>query len=378
MKMSKVEDILSQMDKVVKDPKKAVKDYINETGHKVIGCFPEYCPEEIVYAANMLPVGLWGGQVEIDRAKSYLPAFACSLIQASLELGIKGDYNDISGVIIPSLCDTLKCIGQDWKVSVPNIPLIQIVYPHNRKIDAGIRLLESEYIKIKMKLEEIGGHKISDEDISKSIDIYNKHRKIMRKFTEVANKHLDIITPLKRHRVIKSSYFMDKVKHTKLVEELITELNKMDKFKCNGKRVILTGIMAEPDELLTIMEDNGLYVVGDNLAQETLQFSTDVPGKGDPINRLAKAWANIEGFSLAYDPQKKRGDILIGLAKKNNADGVVVSMLKFCDPEEFDYPVYKAQLEDEDIPMLYLEIDQQQLNSEQARTRIQAFKEILD
>ena len=80
---------------------------------------------------------------------------------------------------------------------------------------------------------------------------------------------------------------------------------------------------------------------------------------------------------MAYDPQKKRGDILVDLVKKNNADGVVVSMLKFCDPEEFDYPVYKTQLEDEDIPILYLEIDQQQLNSEQVRTRIQAFQEML-
>lgn len=376
--MSNVENILSQLEQIANNPKKAVKDYIDKTGNKAIGCFPEYCPEEIVYAANMLPVGLWGGQVEIDRAKSYLPAFACSLIQACLEFGIKGEYNDLSGVIIPSLCDTLKCIGQDWKVSIPNIPFIQIVYPHNRKIAPGVKLLESEYTKVKTELEKIGGSKISDGDISKSIDVYNKHRKVMRDFAEVANKHLDIITPVKRHAVIKSSYFMDKAEHTKLVENLIAELKKLDEFKFSGNKVILTGIMAEPDELLKIMEENQIYVVGDNLAQESIQFDTDVPEGSDPINRLAKTWSNIEGFSLAYDPEKKRGDILIDLVKKNGADGVIVSMIKFCDPEEFDYPVYKKQLDEKEIPVLYIEIDQQNMNSEQARTRIQAFKEMLN
>ncbi|WP_446898559.1 2-hydroxyacyl-CoA dehydratase subunit D [Clostridium sp. LBM24168] len=376
--MNSVENILSQLGQIADNPKKAVKDYIDKTGNKAIGCFPEYCPEEIVYAANMLPVGLWGGQVEIDRAKSYLPAFACSLIQACLEFGIRGEYDVLSGVIVPSLCDTLKCIGQDWKVSVPHIPFIQIVYPHNRKILPGVKLLESEYVKVRRELEKIGGRKISDKDISNSIDVYNKHRKVMRNFVQVADRHLDKITPLKRHEVVKSGYFMDKAEHTKLIESLIIELEKLDDFKCKGSKVVLTGIMSEPDELLKIMEENQIYVVGDNLAQESIQFDTDVPEGLEPINRLAKAWSNIEGFSLAYDPGKKRGDILTDLVKKNGADGVIVSMIKFCDPEEFDYPVYKEQLDEKEIPVLYIEIDQQDMNSEQARTRIQAFKEMLE
>lgn len=45
--------------------------YLAETGNKAIGCFPVYTPEEIVYAAGMLPVGMWGGQTEVDLAKQY-------------------------------------------------------------------------------------------------------------------------------------------------------------------------------------------------------------------------------------------------------------------------------------------------------------------
>ena len=70
--------------------------------------------------------------------------------------------------------------------------------------------------------------------------------------------------------------------------------------------------------------------------------------------------------------------MLIDMVKETGADAVVVCMMKFCDPEEFDYPIYKAQLEEAGIPMLYLELDQQIESFEQIRTRIQSFAEMVD
>jgi benzoyl-CoA reductase/2-hydroxyglutaryl-CoA dehydratase subunit BcrC/BadD/HgdB len=52
-------------------------------------------------------------------------------------------------------------------------------------------------------------------------------------------------------------------------------------------------------------------------------------------------------------------------------------MLKFCDPEEFDYPIFKKELEAAKIPALYLEIEQQMDSVEPLRTRIQSFTEML-
>lgn len=48
---------------------------------------PYYAPEEIVYAAGYLPVGMFGSQKpQIAAARTYLPPFACSLMQADMEL----------------------------------------------------------------------------------------------------------------------------------------------------------------------------------------------------------------------------------------------------------------------------------------------------
>ena len=66
--------------------------------------------------------------------------------------------------------------------------------------------------------------------------------------------------------------------------------------------------------------------------------------------------------------------MLAEIAKEKGANGVIVLMMKFCDPEEYDYPFIKQDLEDAGIPHVYrVESEQQMESLEQARTRLQAF-----
>ncbi|HEX3011972.1 MAG TPA: 2-hydroxyacyl-CoA dehydratase family protein, partial [Syntrophomonadaceae bacterium] len=210
-----------------------------------------------------------------------------------------------------------------------------------------------------------------------SINIYNEHRRTMRDFCVIAQSYPKTITPVIRHLVIKSGFFMEKSKHTMLVNELVNELKRSPAEDWQGKKIILTGITAEPDVLLEILAENRMTVVGDDLAQESRQFRTDVPVGNDPLLCLAQQWSISEGCSLIYDPQKKRGDMLINMAKKTEANGIILCMMKFCDPEEFDYPILMTQFEEAGIPLLQLEIDQQTQSMERERTRIQSFMEML-
>lgn len=372
-----INNILAEMNKVVSSPHQVVLDYKKETGKGVIGIFPVYCPEEIVHAAGMLPIGMWGGQTQVSRAYTIFPSFACSIMQSIMEFALKGVYNDLDAVIISAPCDTLKSIGQDWIYTMPQIMSILTVYPQMRKLEAGVQYLKTEFARVKNEIETIAGAPISDEAIQNSIEVYNEHRKTMREFTAVARMYPVTISAKVRHLVIKSAFFMEKGRHTALVKELMAELRKSPAEEWKGKKVILTGIMAEPDSLLDLLTENELAVVGDDLAQESRQFRTDVPAGQDPLLRLAQQWSLVEGCSLAYDPQKKRGDMIIDVVKETGADGVILCMMKFCDPEEFDYPIMTVQFEDAKVPMLYLEIDQQLQSAEQARTRIQGFAEIL-
>lgn len=370
----KIESIINQLTLAAASPKKSIADICSKSGKQAIGCVAPYVPEEIVYAAGCIPVGIWGGQVELRRVRTYLPPFACSIMQSIVEMAAGGVYDDLAAVIVPAPCDTLKCIGQKWK---GKSPCIHFTHPMNRRLDCANTYLVSEYEMIRRKLEGILCTKITDHALSDSIVLYNEYRSAMRDFTVVAADHPDIITPTVRHAVIKASYFMDKADYLPIIKSLTNELRKRKPARWEGKRVVLTGISFEPSEMLEILEFYHVSIAADDLAQESRQFRTDVPWYKTPIESLAKQWQNHEGCSLAFDPYKERIRRLIDMVKTTSADGIIIGLMKFCDPEEYDVPILMEACEKANIPLLNLEIDQQTTAFEQAKTRIQSFVETL-
>lgn len=374
--MSKIETILAELDAISKNPKKAMADFKAKTGKGAIGVLPIYAPEEIVYATGYLPMGIWGAtKKNIQKAPTWLPAFTCSIMQSIMELEMEGAYDELAAVIISSPCDTLKTFAQKWKGTSP---VIQFVHSQNRDMEASNVYMAEEYKVVKEKLEKILGITITDDAINAAIDVYNENRATMRLFSDVAAMYPQLIKPSARHAVIKARQFMDKAEHTKMVKELITELLAQPVVPFKGTKVVLTGIQAEPDELLDILDEYGVAVVADDLAQESRQFRTDVPAGTDPLYRLAKQWQNITACSLAIDRDKPRGRFITDLVKEHGADAVIVCMMKFCDPEEYDYPILLEDFEKANgIKSLHIEIDQQSQSFEQAKTRIQSFIETL-
>ena len=71
-------------------PKQQLAEY-KAQGKKVIGVLPYYAPEELVYAAGMVPMGIWGSNNKtISRAKEYCATFYCTIAQLALEMLLDG------------------------------------------------------------------------------------------------------------------------------------------------------------------------------------------------------------------------------------------------------------------------------------------------
>jgi len=365
--LEKMEYSTTHISEIVKEQKAA--------GKKVIGVMPVYAAEELIHAAGMFPIGCWGGQASISKASKYLPAFACSVMQSVTEFAMSGVYDVLDGMLMSGPCDTLKCTTQNWRTACPQVKSATVIYPNNHKLDCGVIYLEQELEKVTTFLQEISGTKITEKALNRSIELYNENRKAMQQFTEIVSTRPGCISAKARHTVMKSRYFMWKEEHTKLVLALNAQLKKYPEQQWSGKKIVLAGLMAEPDSLLDLFDEFGMAVVGDEMAQESRQFRTLVPAGNGGIHRLALQWKDMEGCTFIYDPEKKRADILADLAMKAQADGVVLCLMKFCDPEEFDVPWLKKALDEVHIPMLNLEIEMNASSFEQARTRLQAFNE---
>ena len=368
---------LERLQRACANPREQLDRYL-EQGKQVVGCFAPYAPEELVHAAGLIPMGMWGGRTELKLAKSYLPAFACPIMQANMELGLKGAYQGISAVIIPTMCDTLRCMTQNWRFGMKDIPMIPIVYPQNRTSPASVDYLISEFETVLTILYTITGNMVSEKSMEEAIAVYNQHNAAMREFDTAANDHLDVITPKVRHVVHKSAFFFEKGEHTALVQEIIAGLKELPAHHWTGNKIILAGILCEPEEVLDILEENQLSVVADDLAQESRQYRTDTPEKGGgALKRLALQWNARYGCSLIHELGKPRGKMLAKMCQETGAQGVISCMMKFCDPEEYDEPYLEADLRKAGIHVMNIDIDPLNHSYEQVRTRVQSFCEML-
>lgn len=373
--MTRVDKILALCADGVRSPVQTAAAEMERTGKRAVGCMLEFCPEEIVYAANMLPVGLWGADIELREVKRYFPAFFCAPIQQSMELALQGAFDGVlSAVIVPILCDALKSAGQNWRIAVPEIPMIPVVYPQNRQIKAGQRFMESELREVKARLEQICGRPISEDALNQSINVYNEYRLSMQEFSSVASRHTNVITASARHNVFMNGFLRDKADYTMLVRELTSELKKLPEVKPR-RAVALTGIALDTERVLRCMEENGFAVTADMLAQESLQVETLVPENGSALERIAAWWSNVRCSSLTLDEKKLRADKLVELVSSGLADGIIVAMPAFCDPEEYDYPILCEALQQKGVAQIGLELSGPS-GCEQACSRIQAFAEM--
>ena len=109
-------------------------------------------------------------------------------------------------------------------------------------------------------------------------------------------------------------------------------------------------------------------------------FRTDAAEQGDPMMALAKQFADIDYEVLLYDPassSNRRGEFVANLVKESGAQGLILFMQQFCDPEEMEYPYLKKALDAQGIPHIKLGVDQQMRDFGQASTAIQAFADVL-
>ena len=328
-------------------------------------------------------MGMWGSNTKtISRAKEYCATFYCTIAQLALEMLLDGTMDQLDGIITPTICDTLRPMSQNFRVAMGDkMKVIFLAHPQNRFEEFGLQFCIDQYNHVKADLEEIAGRKITDSDIQDAIVVYNKSRAARREFVKLANEHCDVITPTKRSAVLKAFYFMEKPEYTPKLNELNAELAKLPVCDWKGTKVVTSGIICDNPKLLSIFEENNIAIAADDVAHETRSFRVDAPeDELDPVRALAKQFANIDYEVLLYDPESnknRRGEFVANMVKESGAQGLVLFMQQFCDPEEMEYPYLKKALNDAGVPHIKLGIDQQMRDFGQASTAIQAFADVL-
>ena len=376
-----IEVLLNQFKEASDHPYRRIKAD-KEQGKKVIGVLPYYAPEELVYAAGMVPMGIWGSNKKtISMAKEYCATFYCTIAQLALEMLLDGTMDQLDGIITPTICDTLRPMSQNFRVAMEGkLPCIFLAHPQHRKPAFGLQFTVDQYMHVKAELEKISGAAITDDALRQAIKVMNRSRAARREFVKLASEHCDVITAVKRSAVLRAAWFMEPAVFAEKLEALNAELAKLPAANWNGKKIVTSGIICDNPKLLQIFDDNKIAIAADDVAQESRSFRVDASEEGDPMMALAQQFADQDYDDLLYDEhsnKNRRGEFVAELVKKSGAQGLVLFMQQFCDPEEMEYPYLKKALDAADIPHVKLGVDQQMRDFGQASTAIQAFADVL-
>ena len=375
------EVFLNEFAEISEHPYRILSQYKKE-GKKVIGVLPYYAPAELVVAAGMVPMGIWGSNKKtIAHAKEYCATFYCTIAQLALEMLLDGTLDQLDGLITPTICDTLRPMSQNFRVAMEGkLPCIFLAHPQNRKPAFGLQFTVDQYMHVKSELEKISGNTITDEALRDAIKVMNRSRKARREFVKLAGQHPEAISAVERSAVLRSAWFMEPAVHAQKLEELNEELSKLPASNWKGRKVVTSGIICDNPKLLQIFDDNNIAIAADDVAQETRAFRVDASEEGDPMMALAQQFADQDYDVLLYDEysnKNRRADYVVQMVKESGAQGLVLFMQQFCDPEEMEYPYLKKALDAAGIPHIKLGVDQQMRDFGQASTAIQAFADVL-
>ena len=374
--MSRIDALLTELSATAANPKAQLDAHI-EAGKKVVGVGPYYIPEEIVYAAGAIPFGVWGRMGTASKAREYFPPFYCSICQMTLEMGLNHELDKLSAMIVASLCDTQRGFSQNFRVGVTQVPMIFVSQPQNRATAAGRTYAKASYEELRRGVGEAVNEIIDDERLHGAIKLYNEWRAAMRTFLAFAGKRPALVSVAARNDVVNAGYYMDKAEHLTLVSEL-NELLAAEPESTEGfKRVVLSGIFSDIPAVIEALDENRYAIVADDVAKESRALQVVVAETGDPVEALAEAFCKVKNDSILYDADKTHIDHVVELARDNEADGVVLLLAKFCDPEEFDQPYVVKACRAAGLPIISVEVDQSTSSYEQARTQLETFAELL-
>ena len=337
---------------------------------RAAGLLPYYTPPELVWAAGLLPLPLWGAQVKATLAGRYYQPWFCSLALTVQHLALSGAYEGLSCVVCAPLCDTLRGFTQNFRASKTGIPLLTYSQPQNRSSPEGVDFLAREYRRLYRSLCALSGAAASEEKLREAMALYENIRAEQRRFVTLGRKLL----PSERCMVLKAGGFAEPNTYLARLRALNGALDALPLPR--RIPVVTSGILCDQRELLRLLDDLGFSVAADDVAAESrsLRFAPPID-EVDPFRALALGFAAMD-----HDPLLLgfgREEALLRLTQESGAKAVLFLRQQFCEPEEVLLPPAREALARAGIPSLVLTVDQQVASAAQSATLLETLADMI-
>lgn len=353
------------------------KEWKAKTGGKVLAYMCTYVPEEILYAADVLPVRVYGSHEASDLTEAHIFGMYCPFCRDCLAQVMEGRYDYADGVMIAQSCLHMRQVYSSWQIHKPT----QFMYYLPMPIEVGSKHarphLAAEYKLFKEAVEKWVGREITVQDLDRGIEIVNKNRELMREVYRFRLEDRPPLTGVEAMYMTASSQMVDKREHNKALEQLLKELPGRKRDRDPGIRLIVVGSESDDIAFMEMVESLNATFVADDHCTASRAFWNSVVPEEDRLLAIAKRYLDRPPCPTKDTTTHwKRFDHVLAMAKEAKVEGAVIIQQKFCDPHEMDNPLLRKMFEDNGIRTYFLELDVT-VPIGQFKIRIEAFFEML-
>jgi len=361
-------------------PNATIHDW-KRSGKKVVGFFCSYVPEEILYAADILPIRVRATScTDTALADTYMSHLNCTFVRSCLQFILEGRYAFLDGVVFTNSCDHVRRMYDILREVRPNdLQLMHFLSVPHKVSDEAIALYRGELERFRAQLKQSFGVDAVGGKLAEAIDIYNETRSLLKRVYLLRQRKNPALTGSGALSVLLAGCSMPKDEFNALLRKLLIELEHKEGNTGYRARLMMAGSGGcDNPAYLQILEDLGGLIVTDSLCFGSRYFWEPVSIQEDLMVGLARSYLRRPSCPRMVDGVAERSDYVKQMVKDFEVDGVVFQRIRYCDLWGGQMLQMEKDLREARIPMLGLDREYSLSATGQLRTRVQAFLERLE
>jgi len=352
------------------------------SGKKALGVICCHVPQELLHAADVLPVRLRAtGCEDYNEAEVWMSSFSCSFAKSILQYLIDNVYN-LDGLVTSDGCMQAARIYDNWKAyskkSGKEQTIIEIGAP--RMNSATTRAYYKEELKILIDgLEKLTGNKVTDDKLIKSIEIYNEARGLVKKVLELQKAERPVITGAEAMRIMLSSTNMPVEEYLELLKAFLADVPNRKPVSGHRARLMVIGSALDDPRYIEAIENKGGLVVADTLCLGSMTFGDELKvSRDDVLGSIADYYLERIVCPRMIDNRDRLHALIVNRATEYKVDGLLYVKMQNCECWGGENTYLEPALKDAGVPILYLEREEKLANIGQLEIRAEAFIEMIE
>ena len=381
---------LTKVREIYQDRPRRVKQ-LKAEGKRVIGYLCIYPVLEMMTALDLVPYRIFGDMRElITKADSCLPTIVCPFIRSALDLGLKGKYDFLDGVVMAHTCDVAEKTAHIWNIYLSPPYFHFIDTPHTIH-EAAQKQLKEQLRDFKKTLELLTGKELSLGRLREAIGSHNQQRALVRELYELRKPDPPLISGAETLQVMVALMSIPVEEGNELLRQVISEVKeRKDGPQKKPARLLVWGSIIDDTALFEMIEGLEANVVMDDTCVGSRFYWPDVELTEDPLDGLAYRYLvelrcprTFREGTFGETKKNHMADLesrfgyLKDYAKQWDARGVILQAMRYCDTHGYEVPGLRDYFDNIGLPNIYLELDYSEAALAPLRTRVQAFLEVI-